>query len=265
MPSINPSGKRSRPGPLTESALEIAPFMNDMITALTLLTVFPIPGRWCQTTRPLGKSLAWFPAIGLLLGVVLALALYFARAVLPDQVAAALVVALWAGLTGALHLEAVADCGDGLAATASPERRQEIMHDPHVGAFGIVAVALVLLIKFAAIASLRDLGFVILSPILARWAMVLAATFPLARNTGMAFTFRDGFGRRQLLSATAWAALASAVFGWRGLVAFVIACAIVLLFARLACNRLGGLNGDVYGAVGEVVEAAILVLGTTAV
>ncbi len=237
--------------------------MNDMISALTLLTIVPVPRRCCQTTRAAGKSLAWFPAIGLLLGIVLALALYLTRAVLPDQVAAALVVALWAGLTGALHLEALADCGDGLAATASPERRQEIMHDPRVGAFGVVAVVLVLLVKFAAIASLHDLGFLILSPILARWALVLAATFPLARNTGMAVLFRDGFGRGQLLAATVCAALASAAFGWRGLAAFVMACAIVLLFARLARNRLGGMNGDVYGAIGEVVEAVILVLAST--
>jgi adenosylcobinamide-GDP ribazoletransferase len=238
--------------------------MNDMISALTLLTIIPVPGRWRQTTHSPGKSLAWFPAIGLLLGVILAAVLYLARAILPDQATAALVVALWAGLTGALHLEALADCGDGLAATASPERRQEIMHDPHVGAFGVVAVVLVLLVKFAAIASLRDLGFLVLSPMLARWAMVLAATFPLARNTGMAVLFRDGFGRWQLLSATVWAALGSAAFGWRGLVAFVMACTVVLLFAQLARNRLGGLNGDVYGAIGEVVEAVILVLASTA-
>ncbi len=239
--------------------------MNDMISALTLLTAVPIPARWSQSTRPLGNSLAWFPVIGLLLGVALVLALLLARAVLPNQVAATLVVALWAGLTGALHLEALADCGDGLAVTASPERRQEIMHDPHVGAFGVVAVVLVLSVKFAAVASLDDVWFLILAPILARWAMVLAATFPLARNTGMAVLFREGFGRWQLLSATVWAAVASAAFGWRGLGAFLMAGAVVLLFARMARNRLGGMNGDVYGAIGEVVEAAILVLASTTV
>jgi adenosylcobinamide-GDP ribazoletransferase len=238
--------------------------MADLISALTLLTVVPVPGRWCGTARSLGNSLAWFPAVGLILGVVLALALYLARAVLPEQVAATLVVALWAGMTGALHLEALADCGDGLAATASPERRQEIMHDPHIGAFGVVAVVLVLLLKFAAIASLHNFGLLVLAPILARWAMVLAATFPLARDTGMAVLFRDGFGRWQLLAATVWAALGAVALGWRGLVAFVMAFAIVLVFARLARDRLGGMNGDVYGAIGEVVEAAILVLGSTA-
>ncbi len=236
----------------------------DLISALTLLTIVPVPGRWRQTTRPLGKSLAWFPLIGLLLGVVLAPALQLARAVLPDQVAAALVVALWAVLTGALHLEALADCGDGLAATASPQRRQEIMHDPHVGAFGVVAVAVVLLIKFAALASLDDLGFLVLSPLLARWAMVMAAIFPLAQNTGMAASFRDGFGRQQLISASLWAGLGSLAFGWRGLLAIVMAFAVVLIFAQLARHRLGGMNGDVYGALGEVVEAVILVLGSTA-
>ncbi len=238
--------------------------MAYFFNALTLLTVVPIPGRWCGTRSALGKSYTWFPVIGLLLGIVLALASHLARAVMPGQVAAALVVALWAGMTGALHLEALADCGDGLLATASPQRRQEIMHDPHVGAFGIVAVLVVLLIKFAAIASIPDLWFLILPPILARWAMVLAVTFPLAQGTGMAAIFHEGFGRWQLTAATLWAVLASVAFGWRGLVAFVVASAIVMVFARLARDRLGGMNGDVYGALGEVVEAVVLVLGSLA-
>ncbi len=236
--------------------------MSDLVGALTLLTIIPMPGEWRTSVHAGGRCLAWFPAVGLLLGVVLAVAFSLAHAVFPDLVASALVIALWAGLTGALHLEGLADSGDGLAATASPERRQEIMHDPRVGAFGVVALVVVVICKFAAVASLRNIGFLILSPILARWAIAFAAAFPLARTTGMAALFCSGLGRSQLFFATVCAALAAALFGWHGLIALVSACVVVLLFARLAQRRLGGMNGDVYGAIGEITEAAILILGS---
>ncbi len=236
--------------------------MTNLISALTLLTVLPIPGKQYECDHARGRALAWFPAVGFLLGIVLILVYSIGRVIFSDLVAAALVVALWAGLTGALHLEALADCGDGMAATTTPERRQEIMHDPHVGAFGLVAVVVVLLFKFAAVASLRDSGLLVLAPLLARWAIVLAAAFPLARTTGMAALFQEGFGRREILTATAWAVVAAAVFGRRGFIAFLAACAVVLLFATLARNRLGGMNGDVYGAIAEVVEVLVLTIGS---
>lgn len=237
--------------------------MTDLISALALLTVVPVHEKLLACAHARGRALAWFPAVGLFLGLALFLLHTLARVVFSDLVTAALVVALWALLTGALHLEALADCGDGLAATATPERRQEIMHDPHVGAFGLVAVVVVLLCKFALVASLRNVGFLVLAPLLARWAIVLAAVFPLARTTGMASLYREGLGRWQLLTATAWAAIAASVFGWRGLVSFAAATAVVLLVARLARNRLGGMNGDVYGAVGEIAEVVVLAVGAT--
>ncbi len=238
---------------------------HDFFTALTLLTIFPVPGRVFVTGRAPSKALAWFPLVGLALGAVLAAAFALARLVLPDLPAAALVVALWAFLTGALHLDGLADCGDGLAATASRERRLEIMHDPRVGGFGVVTVGLVLLCKFAAIATLRDPFILILAPVLARWAMVMAMVFPLARAEGMAARWRDSIGRTEPVIATLCAALVAGVFEWRGLAGWVSASLVLLVMARLALKRLGGLNGDVYGAIGEITETAVLIIGTAAI
>ncbi len=236
--------------------------LNDLITALTLLTVLPAPSRAATIARPLGRSMAWFPAVGLLLGGILVFALWLLRMVFPDLVVAALVLAVWAMLTGALHLEALADTGDGLLATVPRDKRLEIMHDPRVGAFGAVTLGVVLLIKFAALASLTDIGLVVLAPVLARWGMVLAATFPPVSATGMAAMFRQGLGRRELVIATVTAALVAVPFGVRGVAAFALAAAAVLLVARVALARLGGLNGDIYGATGELVETIVLLIGT---
>jgi len=86
--------------------------------------------------------------------------------------------------------------------------------------------------------------------------------FPLARPEGMAAHFRAGLGRREL----AWAGLTAAVVcgaaGWSGLIAFVAAACTAIVFGRWATSRLGGVTGDVYGAVCELVECVTLVLGS---
>ena len=92
--------------------------------------------------------------------------------------------------------------------------------------------------------------------------MTFAATFPLARADGMAARFREGFGRREIFIGTLITAIAVGAFGWRGLIAWVAAVLVAFAVARIALKRLGGLTGDVYGAVGELVEVAVLLVGT---
>ncbi len=232
--------------------------MKYLLSALTLLTIVPVPTRWSLPTTNLGKSLAWFPLVGAGLGIILAFALHFLRLGFSDPLAAALTLALWAMLTGALHLEGVADSGDGLLSTAPRDKRLESMRDPRVGAFGAVALGVLLITKFAAIASLHDTFFLALAPMLGRWAMVLAATFPLARTDGMAARFSQGLSRREIIVATGIAAAGAVAFGWRGVIAWVAATLVVLALARIAQNRLGGMTGDIYGAVGEVTEVVVL-------
>ncbi len=91
--------------------------------------------------------------------------------------------------------------------------------------------------------------------------MVLAATFPLARTEGMAARFREGLSRRELFIATMIAAVGAAAFGWRGVIAWAAATAVVFVMARIAQDRLEGMTGDVYGAVGELTEVVVLMVG----
>ena len=235
--------------------------MNDFLTVLGLLTIIPVRYR-----EPISAgAYAYFPFVGLLVGLFLTGANFLLRAVFPNYVAAALLLALWVIVSGALHLDAFADACDGLFAATTREHRLEILRDVHLGAFGAVGLMLLLIAKFAAIASATAFAPLLLAPILGRWAMVFAATFPLARSEGMAALFRARLTRRIVFVATVFAVLGCAFFGAFGLAAFVATFVVALLVVRLALNRLGGLTGDIYGMICESVEAGVLVLGTVMV
>src|SRR5512136_2621220 len=195
----------------------------DILGAFSLLTVLPVPFRWLDAKRPPARAMAAYPLVGLALGLVLTLASCLLQAVLPSLLAAALTVALWAFLTGGLHLDGWADCCDALPATVSRERRLEILKDPRLGSFGGVGLILLLLTKFVSIASLpQPTAAFFLAPTLGRWASVnIAAVFPLARPDGMAAHFRSGLSRRELAWSAVTTVLVCSAFGWGGLIAFI--------------------------------------------
>ena len=234
----------------------------DILCAFSLLTIVPAPFRWLDAQRPPARAMAAYPLVGLALGSVLTLVSISLQIVLPLFVAAVLILAAWALLTGGLHLDGWADCCDALPATVTRERRLEILKDPRLGSFGGVGLVLLLLVKFAAIASLPRASLaLILAPTLGRWAIVnVAAMFRLARPDGMAAHFRAGLGRRELTWGMLTAALVCGFVGWIGLLAFVIAAITAFVFGRWATSRLGGVTGDVYGATCELVEAVVLVV-----
>jgi len=236
----------------------------DILCAFSLLTILPAPFRWLDARRPPARAMAAYPLVGLVLGVALTLAHGLLSAVLPPLVSAALIVAAWAVLTGGLHLDGWADCCDALPATATPERRLEILKDPRLGSFGVVGLVLLLSVKLAAVASLphdAQRAALILAPTLGRWAIVnVAALFPLARPDGMAARFRAGLARRELTWAALTAVLVCGAAGWSGLLMFAAAAIAALAFGRWATWRLGGVTGDVYGAACELIECVALVL-----
>jgi adenosylcobinamide-GDP ribazoletransferase len=187
-----------------------------------------------------------------------------------------LLLALWAGLTGLLHLDGLMDSCDGLLPPRDPARRLEIMKDSRVGAFGVVGAILLLLIKFNALMVLlegeRGAVFktaplfypaaLITIPTLARWSMTWQmARYPLARQEGVSVFFKQGLGRAQLVGASVVAvSVTLGTTGWLGALLLAATWLTTTLLARLALARLGGLTGDVYGATCEVVETALLVV-----
>jgi adenosylcobinamide-GDP ribazoletransferase len=237
--------------------------LTNFSLAWRLLTVIPLPLPDELHPAP-GRAAAYFPLVGLVLGVILAGLGWLLAAIFPAGLAAALLLAAWAGLTGLLHLDGFMDCCDGLLPPRDPVRRLEIMKDSRVGAFGVVGGVLLLLVKWNGLAALPDpyrLPVLVVAPVLARWAMVWAmARYPLARTEGLSALFKAGLGRRQVILASAVALGVALLLGWRGLALLAVTWLTMTLVVRLAIVRIGGLTGDVYGAIGEIVETIIVVI-----
>ncbi len=234
-------------------------------TALKFLTILPLPGRLGKTTDDLGKSLPYFPLVGLVLGAILFGLNYGLSFILPSPVVSVLLIIALVLMTGAHHLDGLMDSFDGVVIGKSRERRLEIMADSRVGAFGIIAAILLLLLKYASLTSLPDammMPSLLLMAALSRWIMVSAIfTFPYARSSGMGLAFKQGAAWYRFAIATAIAIVASVLLlSWWGLVLMVVLWLITFGIASYFHSRLGGLTGDVYGALNELSEALVLIL-----
>lgn len=237
--------------------------MRGLITAIRTLTRLPIPGQDCD---PFARSLPFFPLVGALLGLLLAaVALWFAsywQWTLGAGVAAAL-LAVW--LTRGLHLDGLGDVADALGGGYTPERRLAIMKDPHLGAFGVMAIVGVLLIKTAAyerLAAYQAWRWMVLPSVLARTMLVaLAVSLPYARREGgTARGFVQGARAAHLLAALGLAAVLSVVIaGATGVVLLGLSLAATLGLRAWMRRHFGGVTGDLLGMANEVLEAGVLV------
>ncbi|NOZ27704.1 MAG: adenosylcobinamide-GDP ribazoletransferase [Chloroflexi bacterium] len=238
--------------------------MNDLLRALSLLTILPVRPNWDERI-PLGRSMAFYPLVGLGIGGLLAgLAALLARlgwAAGPlTSLRAALLLIAWVTTTGGLHLDGWGDACDALFSTVDRERRLEILRDPRLGSFGATGIVLLLLTKFAALQATAGAFPLVLAPTLSRWAVVLAAWgWPSARPGGMGDRFRQGLSWSRVAAATLIALTPSVLAGTEGAVAAVVALLAMLAMARFAARRLGGLTGDIYGAIAEGVEVIVLI------
>lgn len=237
--------------------------MRGLLAAVGFLTRVPVPVSVFAEPSAQQRSLAWYPLVGGLIGLLLATLAWFLRDT-PPLLGAALLLLVWVALTGALHLDGLADSADAwVGGIGDRARTLEIMKDPRSGPIGVVAVVLLLLLKFAALASLPPSAWVplLLAPMLGRAALVAAfITTPYVRRDGLGAALVNaprGVCVGALLSALA---LTLAVGAWVG-VAVLIAGVAAFWCWRCACSkRLGGMTGDTCGALTELLEALVLVV-----
>jgi len=241
--------------------------MTPLMAAFQFLTIMPTIIRRMFTPQEMGRSVGWFPLVGLALGALLyglsrALILIF-----PTPVVAVLVLTAWLLLTRGLHFDGFLDICDGLFGGFTPERRLEIMRDSRVGAFGVAGGGLLLLIKYAAIISLPHLSGLLLAPVLGRWVLAMAIfSYPYAREKGMGRDIKNNVRWTQIALANAITLLAAwMISGWMGLLAFALAGVVLWLGAGFITRRIPGLTGDSYGASCELTELAVLLLFTTGI
>lgn len=238
--------------------------MRALRIALQFLTRLPLTQPAECTPRERGRSVLYYPLVGLMIGALL-LALNSALGQSDAGVRAALLLVVWVLLTGGLHLDGLADSADAwLGGHGDRQRSLDIMQDPRSGPAAVMLVTLVLLVKFAALAALLAQGVwsaLLIAPMLGRAAMVsVFLATPYVREHGLGAEYA-----RQLPRSSAFAVLvvcAIAVVSIEpGSGVLLLAAAItgVFLLRRMMLQRLGGTTGDTLGATCEITEALVLV------
>ena len=240
--------------------------LSELRSAVSFLT--PI-GR--SGAHPSPMTMAYFPLVGAALGTLVGLTWRVASRSFPPVLSAALAVGADSVLTGALHLDGLADTADGMLAHVPSRSRLEIMSEPQVGSFAAVAVSLATVTRVAALSALEP-SPALLSAIYcsSRSLMVIASrSLPYARQEGIATAFlADGRTDQALLAALAGAGaalgLATVVAGRRGAAAVLTGWGAAALVLESARRRIGGFTGDVLGAAGVVCETSGLVIAAGA-
>jgi adenosylcobinamide-GDP ribazoletransferase len=226
--------------------------MRGLHLAHTFLTTLPFPHVGEVADGEFRHASGFYPAVGWTLGALLCGVLWLTRG-LPDGVAAALVLTAWLGLTGMLHFDGLVDSGDALLVAKSPQRRLEILSDVHVGAFGLAVGVMQLLLKWSTLAALEMWLPLLVAPVLARAALLIPMNlFPSARAESLGARSREGNWRVGFLIA-----LPAVVFASHLAVVAVVAALLVAWFAARRLN--GGISGDIYGAIVEITEVAVLI------
>jgi adenosylcobinamide-GDP ribazoletransferase len=239
--------------------------MKALLVATAFLTRVPV--RVDADARDVGHAARWFPLVGAALGGAGAVVARGLTDVpdFPAPLTALILVGLGAWITGAIHLDGLADTADGFGGGKTRDDVLRIMRDPRVGSFGALALILIVGIKVAAIAALLErraaVSVLVVAPALSRWTVVvLAAWLPYARpEGGLGQAVTEPHDMRALFWATASAAVITGLAAGRSaLVLGALAAAMTILVGRAAQRRIGGVTGDVFGAGVELTEAALL-------
>jgi adenosylcobinamide-GDP ribazoletransferase len=236
------------------------------LAAFHFLTIIPPFNQKPIKAQELGKSIAYYPIIGGLIGLSLIVVDRLFSLVFPISVAGALLIAFWAAISGGLHLDGFLDSCDGILGGIDPEDRLRIMKDERVGAFALIGGILLIMIKYAALSSLfefRDQAL-LLSPIVSRCGMSLAIVcFPYGRPIGLGKDFKSFASWRQAIIALVLTIIAASILsGFSGFIIAVISSVFVLGIASFIVRRIPGLTGDSYGAINELVEVLVLLAFT---
>lgn len=243
--------------------------LQRFLFALTFLTRIPFAAAYDYTDDLPAHSMRYYPLIGLIIGFILIAVNYLASLIFPLSVVNIFIMITLIYITGGIHLDGFIDTVDGFFGGNNRQDTEEIMHDSLVGSFGVLAVILLILLKFFLLLELKGqmrLPLLLLMPVLGRWMIVYAACcYPLAKSSKLARLFSAKLGTAELIWSSIWliliALIINIMYGLAvitALIIFAVSLGICLLLSKYAVKRLGGLNGDLYGTINEVTEVIVL-------
>ncbi len=235
--------------------------------AASFLTILPVGPTNAASAADVAASFGWFPLVGFGLGLMLCGVDWMLAPIFGNAMRAVLIVLILTVLTGALHLDGLADTADALGAGRDRTRALEVLRDSRIGSFGAIALVFVIVLKVFALAGVGGApryAAIYMATGLGRWAMVALASgldYLRPEGAGAAMLSRDR--RRNLKTATLIAVIAMVPLVARHALRSCIIAALVTLALRSFCRRwLGGVTGDLIGAAGEIVETAVLIAVT---
>lgn len=238
------------------------PVISPLLASIQFLTIIRIFNRREAIVKELGQTTGYFPLVGLLIGCIISVLYHWLNLVFSPEISAALLLAFWIILTGALHLDGLVDTCDGLFGGKSPEHRLKIMRDEQIGAFGFIGGFLLLLLKYLGISALISWQTLMIAPVIGRWIITFVlGIFPYAREKGLGREMKDKMSFWQIAIAGMVTIVISCwVAGIEGLVMMVVLTIFSWGAGRYIVGLIGGLTGDSYGALCEMSETVVLIM-----
>ena len=239
-----------------------------VVSAFSTFSVLPTPRiEWNEYS--LKNVLAALPLVGVVIGGVLCLYYWLSSLLqLPAILSAVVLTILPIALSGGIHMDGFADMTDALSSHAAPEKRREILKDPHCGAFAVIAVGCYLLLYFGLCAALpldwKTIGLIGITHVLSRAVGSLLSLLPSGSESGMQRAFRDSASKGSVWVLLAWVVLSlggAAALSPVAAGAMLLAGGLVFLYIRhTAKKQFGGMSGDLAGA-GITLSAIAMLLG----
>jgi adenosylcobinamide-GDP ribazoletransferase len=227
---------------------------------VSFLTRVPVGGDVDE--RDVAASVAWFPVVGAAIGAASGLVYIGASRWWPSWVAAVLAIAASVLITGGFHEDGLGDTADAAGAASTGRDPQPVLKDPRMGAFGVIALVLTLLLRVGALASLAPhAGFfaLVAAHALARGTSAAAVVLAPSAGTGLGSSYAALTPRwRGVVAWIAGVVVAVACLRLAGIVAAAACALIAVAMAGWARRRLGGVSGDVLGAIEQFGEVATL-------
>lgn len=238
--------------------------MNALCIAIQFLTRIPVyKARY--NAAEVKSSLYWYSSVGLIIGALLTLfwyALTWINPFLDSQISAALITVMWIMITGALHLDGLADSTDAWMGGQNKHQCLLIMKDPQCGPGGVTAIVLVVLLKFISIDHLlqHEPLFLLVVPALARASLpILFLLTRYARRSGLGQPFSEGIkDSLAIAQAVPIIALTLLISGWQSVWVMALLGLVFWWLRKLMIQRIGGVTGDTAGAMIEVLEVSAL-------